>query len=375
MTTYTPVEAKTFINAIPHSKFSVTKGLSCRLSANTAFGCESSCSYCYIRYLARWKGIAPNDIFKHIQPRLNAPSLLAKELRNRKREWLWIGSTADPYQAFEEKYQLMRGCLEILGERQFPFEIITKGPLVARDVDLLRATRDVGVVSMSLFASLDDKKRQRIELKASTVRERLDALRQLNAAGVRTMALLLPILPGYSDDLAEIRELLAEVYRAGTTSLYAGVMRLYPVTWSAMQRMMPPTLVNIRAAIQDSYYGPTKSISAGAHVPSLAYRYGLMRDIGAMARSIGFTQYLCEENFFDLWFGSQDEHAGFRYAIHYDFWLERQRLGRPLTVDDALGVARRFYHTPSYLRSVADKVSLLNQLTDVTAPAEVTVHG
>ena len=62
MTTYTDVEAKSLINAIPHSKFSVTKGLSCRLSANTAFGCSTACSYCYIRYLARWKGIAPNDI-------------------------------------------------------------------------------------------------------------------------------------------------------------------------------------------------------------------------------------------------------------------------------------------------------------------------
>jgi hypothetical protein len=114
-----------------------------------------------------------------------------------------------------------------------------------------------------------------------------------------------------------------------------------------MQQMMPPALVQLRATIQESYFGPTRSISASAHVPSLVYRYKLMRDVGEIARSIGFRQYLCEENFFDLWFGPQDEHAGFRYAIHYDFWQERQRLGHPLTTDDALNVARRFSHTPS----------------------------
>ncbi len=362
MTTYTEREAKTLINAIPHSKFSVTKGLSCRLSANTAFGCESSCSYCYIRYLARWKGISPNEIFRHIEPRVNAPSLLAKELRNRRPEWLWIGSTADPYQSFEERYRLMRGCLQVLGDRQFPFEIITKSPLVERDVDLLQASNEVGVVSMSLFSSLDDEKRSRIELKASRVRERIEALRALNAAGVRTMALLLPIIPGYSDDIAEIRELLHTVRDAGTKRLYAGVMRLYSVTWAAMQEMMPRVLNDTRRHIELVYQGPARTVSAGAHVPSRSYRYRLMRDISMMARELGFEQFSCEENFFGLWFGPQDEHAGFRYAIHFDFWLERCRVNRGLTLEEALVVARRFHHTPSFLRSIQENLTLLNSL-------------
>lgn len=92
-----------------------------------------------------------------------------------------------------------------------------------------------------------------------------------------------------------------------------------------------------------------------------------------MAREEGFTQFLCEENFFELWFGSQDEHAGYRYAIHYDFYMERQRLGgRPLTKNEALSLARRFYHTPSYLRSVEQNLGLLNLLT--AAPGKGDGH-
>lgn len=309
--------------------------------------------------------MGPNDIFRHINIRVNAPLLLAREIKRRQREWLWIGSTADPYQEFEAQYRLMRDCLEVLGEHSFPYEIITKSPLVARDADLLAASANVGFVSMSLFSSLDDEKRKRIELKARPVKERVEALSALNRAGVRTMALLLPILPDYSDDLAEIRQVLQAVRAAGTTRLYAGLMRLYPITWAGMKRLMPRKLHDLRDHYQNTYFGADHSLSAGAHVPNRGYRRWLMGEIANLAKIEGFTQFLCEENFFDLWFGPQDEHAGFRYAIHYDFYQERQRLGgKPLTEEEALAVAKRFYHTESYLASVRRNVSLLNQFTD-----------
>lgn len=365
-TIYTEVEAKSLINSIPHSRFSVTKGLSCRQSMNTALGCETACSYCYIRYLSRWKGMRPNEIFQRISIRINAAHLLEKELRNRPREWLWIGSTTDVYQSFEARYCLMRDCLKVLARYEYPYEIITKSPLVARDADLLALTKDVGFVSMSLFSSLDDEKRKRIELKAKPVQERLEALAALNAAGVRTMALLLPILPTYSDNLREIRALLRAVRRAGTTRVYAGVMRLYPITWAGMRQLMPRRIRGLQDKYQEMYFGPSHTISAGARVPDRGYRYRLMEEVSCVAREEGFNQFLCEENFFDLWFGPQDEHADYRYAIHYDFYLERQRLGgRPLTIEEALAVARRFYHTPSYLRSVMENFDdVLNDLTE-----------
>lgn len=367
MTTYSKVEAKNLINEIPHSKFSVTKGISCRLSMNTAFGCETNCSYCYIRFLTRWKGMGPNDIFKHVNIRTNVSQLLRKELKKRldRKEWLWIGSTADPYQPFEKEAGLMRQCLEVLYEFQFPFEIITKSPDVQRDADLLAQCRDFGMVSMSLFSSLDDEKRKRIELKARPVKDRIEALRVLNQAGVKTMGLLLPILPEFSDDLDEMREVMRAVRQAGTTRLYAGVMRLYPITWAGMKEQMPKVIHQLKDRYQELYFGPTHSISASAHVPSRSYRRQLMEQISAMAREEGFDQFQCEENFFDLWFGPQDEHGIYRYAIHYDFYLERVRLGgRPLELEEALMVAKRFYHTPSYLKSITENLALLNQMTD-----------
>jgi len=133
----------------------------------------------------------PNDIFRTVFIRRNAPQLLRKELRGKSKEWLWVGSTADPHQRFEEKYGLMRPCLEILGEYRFPYEIITKaGALVTRDVDLQAATSDIGLLSMRLFSSFDEGKRQSIEIKATSMRERIDALASLNRAGVRTSTML-----------------------------------------------------------------------------------------------------------------------------------------------------------------------------------------
>jgi DNA repair photolyase len=369
---YIETHAKHLVNAMPHSTFSVTKGLSCRLSMNTAFGCEAACSYCYIRYLTRWKGIGPNDIFTTIHIRTNAPTLLRRDLRGKDKEWLWIGSTADPYQRFEEKYRLMRGCLEVLGEYQFPYEIITKGgALITRDIDLLVATRTVGMVSMSLFSSLNEKKRKAIEIKACPTAERLHALSVLNAAGINTMALLLPILPFYADDLSEIRELLTAVRAAGTRRLYAGVMRLYPITWAGMQRLMPARLDSLRDHYREVYFGTHPCTSAGARVPGRGYRRGLMEAISQMARDLGFVQFLCEDNFFDLWFGEQDEHQGFRYAMHYDFYRERLlNNNAPLTLAQALAVAQRFRHTPSFLRSIGSNLDLLNRLTDAALVAK-----
>lgn len=72
------VQAKTLINSIPHSKFSVTKGISCRSSMNTSLGCVQSCSYCYIRYLGRWHNLDINEIFQHIEVRVNAPHSCAR---------------------------------------------------------------------------------------------------------------------------------------------------------------------------------------------------------------------------------------------------------------------------------------------------------
>jgi DNA repair photolyase len=375
MTTYHEVHAKNLINAIPHSKFAVTKGLGCRLSMNTSFGCEKACSYCYIRYLTRWKGMGPNEIFQEVNIRVNAPELLARELRRRQREYMWIGSTADPYQSFEAEYKLMRGCLEVLGEHSFPFEIITKGPLVARDADLL-AANPLGMVAMSLFSSLDDQKRKRIELKSEPVADRIEALAALNRAGVSTMALLLPILPNYSDDLSEIAEVLRHVRAAGTTRVYAGMMRLYPITWKGMRQLMPPRVAGLRDQYQEMYFGPGHSISAGAHVPEYGYRRTLMERISLLARELGFAQFSCEENWFDLWFGPQDEHAGFRYAVHYDFYCERQRLGgRPLTLAEALAVAQRFVHTPSFLSSLGRNLDLLNGITTPSAWALEAAHA
>jgi DNA repair photolyase len=266
----------------------------------------------------------------------------------------------------------MRDCLEVLQDYEYPYEIITKSSLVRRDVDLLAGSSDYGLVSMSLFGSLDDAKRKRIELKADPMAERLAALAELNRAGVRTMALLLPILPEYSDDPAELRQVLRAVRAAGTVRLYAGVLRLYGITWAGMKQAMPRAIWGLRDRYQELFFGPGHSVSAGAHVPGRAYRRHLMEEISCMAREEGYVQFQCEDNFFDLWFGNQDEHENcYRYMTHFDLYQERlARGGGALTVSDAEEVARRYRHTPSFLASIQLHIDLLNRLTDPTRVQE-----
>jgi hypothetical protein len=101
-------------------------------------------------------------------------------------------------------------------------------------------------------------------------------------------------------------------------------------------------------------------------VPDRQYRRALMQRVGEIGKAAGIVSYSCEDNFFDLWYGPQDDHGSYRYAIHYDFWRERKELGVPsLTLEQAVAVARRFRHTPAYLRSVEHNLDLLNRLISV----------
>lgn len=166
---------------------------------NPYTGCEHACSYCYARFMRRFSGHR-EPWGEFVDVKVNAPALLETEVRRKRRGTVWVSGVCDPYQPLEADYELTRSCLEILVAERWPVRVQTRSPLVLRDVDVLRRGEDLEV-GLSVTTA-DDDVRRLFEPRAPAVGERVRALEQLHAAGVRTFAMIAPMLPG-AEDLAE----------------------------------------------------------------------------------------------------------------------------------------------------------------------------
>ncbi len=160
---------------------------------NPYTGCQHGCSYCYARFMKRVTG-HKEPWGEFVDVKVNAPDLLRKEIQRKKRERVWISGVCDPYQPLEEKYRLTRQCLEILVQNAWPVIIQTRSPLVLRDLDIIRAAGEIEV-GLSITTA-DDRIRELFEPHAPPISERIRALDGLHRAGIRTYAMIAPVLPG-----------------------------------------------------------------------------------------------------------------------------------------------------------------------------------
>lgn len=160
---------------------------------NPYIGCEHACTYCYARFMKRFTG-HQEPWGEFVDVKMNAPDLLRVEIRKKKKGRVWMSGVCDPYQPLEEKYGLTRRCLEILMMNDWPVTVQTRSPLVLRDLDILRQGRDfeVGLT----VTTTDDRIRKLFEPDAPPIKARLDALEELHRAGLRTYAMIAPMLPG-----------------------------------------------------------------------------------------------------------------------------------------------------------------------------------
>jgi len=160
---------------------------------NPYVGCQHGCSYCYARFMKRFSGhLEPWGLFADVK--INAPDLLRKEITKKKRGRVWMSGVCDPYQPLEAKYELTRQCLEILAANEWPVTIQTRSPLVLRDLDILKGARNLEA-GLSITTA-DDKIRRLFEPYATSVEDRLDTLEELHLNGIRTYAMIAPVLPG-----------------------------------------------------------------------------------------------------------------------------------------------------------------------------------
>lgn len=160
---------------------------------NPYTGCQHGCSYCYARFMKRVTGhTEPWGEF--VDVKVNAAALLRQEITKKKRGKVWVSGVCDPYQPLEEKYRLTRQCLEILARNAWPVVIQTRSPLVLRDIDILTGARDFEV-GFSVTTA-DDRIRTLFEPAAPPINDRIRALDELHRAGIRTYAMVAPVLPG-----------------------------------------------------------------------------------------------------------------------------------------------------------------------------------
>jgi len=167
---------------------------------NTYVGCQHGCSYCYARFMKRFSGHR-EPWGQFVDVKINAPDLLRLEITKKKLGKVWISGVCDPYQPLEAKYKLTRQCLEILAKNNWPVIVQTKSSLVLRDIDILKKGRDFEV-GLSITTA-NDSIRKLFEPDAPAIKDRVIALDELHRAGIRTYAMIAPMLPG-AEGLEEI---------------------------------------------------------------------------------------------------------------------------------------------------------------------------
>jgi DNA repair photolyase len=216
----------------------------------------------------------------------NAPDVLARALRYGsdkylalvQGETLLIGSATDPYQPAERRFRLTRGILEVLAEHPgLNIVIITKSPLITRDVDLLgRIARHSRIHVQVSLITLDRELARRIEPRAPTPESRLRAISRLSAAGIDVGVNCMPVLPGITDDPAALDELVRQVANAGALHVGACALRL---DRSARLRYLP----FIQQEFPELAERYSASYAHGRYVGE-RYRTGLARYFTALCR-------------------------------------------------------------------------------------------
>jgi len=219
-------------------------------SLNPYMGCAHRCTFCYVRaFEARADRPADDRYGTSIRVKTNVAAVLRGELARPswQREEIAIGAATDPYQPAEGRYRLTRACVEALGEAASPFSIITRGPLILRDLDVLTAAARRTTVGVTFsIPTLDPDVWRTTEPGTAPPHQRLRALQELVRAGLDVGVGMAPILPGLSDR----PELLAEVVRAaraaGATGVWANLLYLKPGTkehfLGALERDWPELL-------------------------------------------------------------------------------------------------------------------------------------
>lgn len=208
------------------------RGMPFKWSLNPYMGCAHRCTFCYVRHFEQRADRPSGDEYgRSIRVKTNVAEVLRRELARGswKQEEVSLGSATDPYQPAEGRFRLTRACIRALATAWTPFSIVTRGPLVVRDIDvLLDASPRVGVSVYLSVPTLDDRVWRTTEPGTAPPASRLEAVRRLAEAGIHVGVGIAPILPGLSDRPEQLEAVVREARAAGAASIWASVVHLRP---------------------------------------------------------------------------------------------------------------------------------------------------
>jgi DNA repair photolyase len=214
-TRFYEVRAKSALNRVPEQS-----QMPFRWTVNPYRGCTHACVYCFARPTHTYLDLnAGRDFEKEIVVKINVPEVLRAELSRPKwtHEHVALGTNTDPYQWVEGRYKLMPGIWEAFRDTGTPASVLTKSPLLLRDLALMRQVPDISA-ALSV-PTLEEKAWRSTEPHTPHPRARLEAVGELNRAGIPTSVLIAPLMPGVNDSPKQVERILELAAEAGAVSV------------------------------------------------------------------------------------------------------------------------------------------------------------
>jgi DNA repair photolyase len=209
------VRAKSVLNRVPKAS-----RMPFRWTINPYRGCSHACVYCFARPTHTYLDFdAGRDFEREIVVKVNTPEMARVELsRPRwKREHVALGTNTDPYQWVEKKYELLPGVWEAMRDTRTPCSVLTKSPLLLRDVELFEQIPEF-TANLSI-PTIDEKAWRASEPHTPHPRKRIEAVAELNRVGIPCGVLVAPLMPGINDDPSQVEEILELCGEAGAVSI------------------------------------------------------------------------------------------------------------------------------------------------------------
>jgi DNA repair photolyase len=286
-------------------------------SINPYIGCAFGCAYCYARYAHRYvmernassarlsAGLAADLIDmppwlafeRRVFVKENAPDILRRTLRHGsdrhlnllKGDAIVLGTATDPYQPAERRFRVTRGILEVLAEHPgLTVVVITKSPLITRDIDLLNRIARHSELSIHIsLITLDRELARKLEPRAPTPEARVRALGRLRAAGIDAGINCMPVLPGITDDPDALEALIKRVAEAGATYVAGCALRLRATARNRYLPFIDEHFPHLSERYRRTY--------ASGHEAGDNYREGLRRFFERVCRRYGVPSTSYEE--------------------------------------------------------------------------------
>jgi DNA repair photolyase len=274
---YLEVQCKTALNPVKNMGFA--------WSLNPYTGCEHRCAFCYVRAFELRADRPSDDRYgRTIRVKANVAAVLRGELSRRswRKETVVIGAATDPYQPAEGRFKLTRQCLQVMRDLSNPAAIITRGPMIVRDIDVLtELARRADLHITFSIPTVDDDVWRKTEPGTAHPKQRLRAIEKLVAAGIDVGVGMAPILPGLSDRPDRLEAVVKAARGAGATGLWAGMLHLKDGTREHFMSVLATHWPELVPRYEQAY-------RARAYLPP-AFGEKAMKDVSRLRREHGVS--------------------------------------------------------------------------------------